>query len=66
MHCKSYVDGRQICRDGFPTNGACRGERCWSCGSWSADKNPPACLREELGPHLVDDAGRPRALAGKP
>lgn len=57
--CQSYILGQQICRDGFPVNGACMGFRCFTCGAWSADKELPACLREDLHPRFFDDAGRP-------
>ena len=59
--CRSYVPGQQICMDGFPINGACFGAKCESCGAWFADKNPPACVRDDFTPkHLIDDAGMPR------
>lgn len=57
--CRSYVTGG-ICRDGFPTSGACKGDRCIMCGTWVAERNIPSCQREDLGPHLIDDAGMPR------
>jgi hypothetical protein len=58
--CRSLIPGRGLCRDGFPTNGACHGWRC-SCGKhWVADTQPPACMRDDLGPAWIDDAGRPK------
>lgn len=58
--CSSYTRGVPICRDGFPISAACAGMRCHGCGSWAAERRLPACMREDLGPHLVDDGGLPR------
>lgn len=56
--CSSYTRGVPICRDGFPISAACSGYRCHACGAWSP--KAPACMREDLGPHLIDDTGLPR------
>lgn len=59
--CRSYVFGEIVCRDGFfPVNGACRGNQCLSCGTWTAERRPPPCLREDLAPHVIDEAGKPK------
>lgn len=58
--CRSYTLGEPICRDGFPVSAACAGYRCHGCGSWAAEHTMPACMREDLGPQWLDDAGRPR------
>jgi len=63
--CRSYTPSEQICRDGFPVNAACFGARCWDCGEWSAVKHPPACIREDLGPHWFDERGYPRLAKNK-
>lgn len=57
--CKSYVAREVICADGFPVSAACLGSRCHSCGTWAADRQVPYCQREDMGPHLLDDAGLP-------
>lgn len=59
MKCTALTDEIPArCRNGFPTNGACFGHQCFTCGRWAAEDNPPACLREDLGPHIIDEAGR--------
>lgn len=58
--CKSVISGAQVCLDGFPISAACFGMRCHACGSWAADKRPPACLSEDLGAHIIDETGAPR------
>lgn len=61
LECKSFVPGKQICRDGFPQRAACFGSRCHACGGWFADKTPPACMDDDFAPpHMIDDAGMPR------
>lgn len=56
--CRSYIFGNGICRDGFPVSALCMGSKCHCCGRWT-DKLP-ACQREDLGPHLLDETGAPR------
>lgn len=56
--CSSYTPGEGLCRDGFPVSAICTGTfGCFSCGHVS---RIPACQREDLGPHLLDDRGLPR------
>lgn len=54
--CSAHNSG-QICDNGFPTNAACLGASCWSCGR-PTDK-VPACLNEDLPARWFDDSGRP-------
>ena len=64
QQCQSYIQGSQICRDGFPVTGACFGARCHSCGAWAAEKTPPACMRDDFAPkHLIDEGGAPTLAA---
>ena len=59
--CRSFIQGSQLCRDGFPISSACRGAKCHACGVWIAEKSPPACMRDDFTPvHLINDAGYPR------
>lgn len=58
--CSAYEPGVLICDNGFPVNAACSGSYCYSCGRPTTAT--PACLREDLGAHLLDDAGRPRIV----
>jgi hypothetical protein len=55
--CSAYRAG-QICDNGFPTNVACLGMVCFSCGR-PTDKTP-ACLNEDLPARWFDDSGLPR------
>ena len=57
--CQSYTAGSGICADGFPQNSACRGSRCHCCGTWAADRKPPACMNEELDGRFIDETGAP-------
>lgn len=54
-HCSAYRPGG-LCRNGFPQNAACIGATCHACGR--PTNAVPACLRDEVPPHLMDDAGR--------
>ncbi|AWD90839.1 hypothetical protein HOT12_gp35 [Burkholderia phage vB_BmuP_KL4] len=53
--CTAYRPG-SLCRNGFPPNAACMGATCHACGR-SADV-VPVCMRDEVPPHLIDEAGR--------
>lgn len=65
-HCKSLRPGPNLCADGFPQSGACYGHRCHSCGAWAAEKKPPACMSEDLEPHIVDEDGKTRPIPHRP
>ena len=53
--CSSYRPGR-LCRDGFPQNAMCRGNRCSMCGRPS--QAIPPCQNEDLGlPWIDPDTG---------
>lgn len=55
--CSSYRPGPHFCRDGFPQSSACAGYVCHACGR--PTDTLPACMREDLGKHLIDEQGRP-------
>lgn len=58
--CRSYREGNQVCRDGFPQKPYCRdGGACWSCGQIKPS-SLPLRLGDEMPPHLITDAGYPR------
>lgn len=59
--CQSYIMGGGICRDGFPQSLACHGAKCHGCGSYTAERKPPACCQEEqTDRRWFDDAGMPK------
>lgn len=55
--CSAYTPGPNLCRNGFPQSGACRGATCHGCGK---PADAPACVRDEVPTHLVDDSGKPK------
>lgn len=57
--CSSYRPG-VVCASGFPQSAICSGYRCHACGSWP--QKLPACQREDLGPHFIDETGWPRLM----
>jgi len=58
--CSAYIAGPHLCANGFPQNAACMGARCHCCGRHT--EQVPACLRDEVPAHLVDESGKPRLI----
>ena len=61
--CSAFVPGPNLCRNGFPQNLGCWAPPCHGCGRPA--KDVPACMRDEVPPHLIDDSGRPKFAAAE-
>ena len=64
QQCSAWRAGLTLCSNGFPQNGACMGATCHGCGRPPQDA--PACMRDEVPAHLIDEAGRMRFADDSP
>jgi len=58
MNCQAYIQGPNLCRNGFPQNSACYGYTCHGCGR--PTDAVPACMNEDIHARWLTGAGAPR------
>lgn len=61
MKCIAYIEGPNLCRNGFPQNGACAGSTCPGCGR--PTETVAACMNEDIHPMWLTAAGAPKYAA---